>query len=56
MTLWAAGGIDWARTKAFTLRADLQGYIRINLAGREGRGLVPPAACDVAVRADRRRA
>ena len=46
MTRWAVGGIDWARTKAFTLRADLQGYIRINLAGREVSGVVPPAAYD----------
>jgi len=46
MTMWATGGVDWARTKAFTLRADLQGYIRINLAGREGRGVVSPAAYD----------
>ena len=46
MTLWAAGGIDWARTRAFTLRADLQGYVRINLEGREAAGVTPPAAYD----------
>jgi predicted AlkP superfamily phosphohydrolase/phosphomutase len=46
MTLWATGGIDWARTQAFTLRADLQGYIRINLEGREVAGVAPPAAYD----------
>lgn len=44
MTLWATGGIDWARTEAFALRADLQGYVRINLQGREARGVVPAAA------------
>ena len=46
MTLWSTGGIDWRRTRALTLRADLQGYVRINLQGREGRGVVPPAAYD----------
>ena len=46
MTLWAASGIDWTRTRAFTLRADLQGYVRINLEGREAAGVAPPAAYD----------
>ncbi len=50
MTLWSAGGTRWDRTRAFTLRADLQGYIRVNLAGREQRGIVPAstleALCD----------
>ena len=41
VTRWSTGGIDWTRTSAFTLRCDLQGYVRINLAGREARGLVP---------------
>ncbi len=40
MTLWSAGGIPWDRTQAFTLRADLQGYLRVNLQGREQRGIV----------------
>jgi predicted AlkP superfamily phosphohydrolase/phosphomutase len=44
MTLWATGGTDWTRTQAFTLRADLQGYVRINLEGREAGGVVAPAA------------
>ena len=42
MTKWTTGGIDWTQTQAFTLRADLHGYIRINLLGREARGIVPP--------------
>ncbi len=46
MTRWATGGTDWSRTRAFTLRADLSGYIRINLAGREPQGIVPPAELD----------
>jgi predicted AlkP superfamily phosphohydrolase/phosphomutase len=41
MTLWTEGGTDWAKTEAFTLRADLAGYVRVNLAGREARGIVP---------------
>lgn len=46
MTRWATGGRDWSATEAFTLRADLQGYIRINLRGREPRGIVPPSEAD----------
>ena len=30
MTHWTTGGVDWEQTRAFTLRADLNGYIRIN--------------------------
>ncbi|HEX5386427.1 MAG TPA: alkaline phosphatase family protein [Gemmatimonadales bacterium] len=41
---WATGGIAWDRTRAFTLRADLQGYVRLNLQGRERQGIVPPAS------------
>jgi predicted AlkP superfamily phosphohydrolase/phosphomutase len=51
VTLWSAGAIDWARTPAFCCRADLHGYIRINLKGREPLGIVEPgrefdALCD----------
>ncbi len=42
MTMWTTGGIDWKKTPAFTLRADLQGYIRINLKGREQQGIISP--------------
>jgi predicted AlkP superfamily phosphohydrolase/phosphomutase len=42
MTRWTTGGVNWERTPAFTLRADLNGYIRLNLQGREPRGMVPP--------------
>jgi predicted AlkP superfamily phosphohydrolase/phosphomutase len=38
----AAANTDWSRTKAFTLPADLEGCIRINLRGREPRGIVEP--------------
>lgn len=33
-------GLDWAATRAFTLPTDLEGYIRINLEGREPAGCV----------------
>lgn len=50
MTMWSTGGTDWKSTEAFTLRADLQGYIRINMRGREVLGVVSPgeyeALCD----------
>jgi predicted AlkP superfamily phosphohydrolase/phosphomutase len=42
MTRWTTGGVNWEQTQAFTLRADLNGYIRLNLRGREPRGIVPP--------------
>lgn len=36
--------IDWARTRAFTLPTDLEGCVRINVAGREPFGIVQPGA------------
>jgi len=33
--------VDWSRTRAFCLPTDLEGCIRINLSGREPRGIVP---------------
>lgn len=38
---WRMSAIDWNKTKVFNLLADLQGYIRINLKGREKEGIVP---------------
>jgi len=32
---------DWRRTRAFSLPSDQRGYIRLNLAGRESKGIVP---------------
>ena len=43
MTRWTTGGVNWERTPAFTLRADLNGYLRLNVRGREPRGVVAPA-------------
>lgn len=37
---WRMGGTDWSATKAFGLLADLQGYIRFNLKGREKEGVI----------------
>jgi len=39
---WRMGGIDWSSTRAASLVADLQGYVRINLRGRESAGIVEP--------------
>lgn len=39
-TYWRMGGIDWNNTMVFSLLTDLQGYIRINLKGREKEGIV----------------
>jgi predicted AlkP superfamily phosphohydrolase/phosphomutase len=44
MTFWRMSGQDWSRTAAFSLFADLHGYIRINRAGREAQGIVEPGA------------
>ena len=41
---WANSGIDWQQTRAFPLPTDLLGYIRVNLKGREPRGVVEPGA------------
>ena len=36
-------GFDWSRTRAFAHPAENQGYIRLNLKGRERDGIVDPA-------------
>ncbi|MGD9796928.1 MAG: hypothetical protein AB7H43_01335 [Acidimicrobiia bacterium] len=36
-------GIDWSRTRAFAHPAENQGYVRLNLRGRERDGIVDPA-------------
>jgi predicted AlkP superfamily phosphohydrolase/phosphomutase len=41
---WRLGGVDLASSEAFPLVADLQGYIRINVRGREAHGVVEPGA------------
>jgi predicted AlkP superfamily phosphohydrolase/phosphomutase len=47
----AMAGIDFERSRAFCLPTDLQGFIRVNLKGREPDGVVAPgpeydAVCD----------
>ncbi len=37
------GGYDWNTTPAFALLADLHGYLRFNVKGREARGTSSPA-------------
>jgi predicted AlkP superfamily phosphohydrolase/phosphomutase len=41
---WTNANIDWARTKAFCLPNANEGYIRLNLQGREPQGIVAPGA------------
>ncbi len=36
-------GVDWSTTRAFAHPADNQGYVRLNLRGRERDGIVDPA-------------
>ena len=46
----AMAAYDWDRTRAFAVPTDQHGLLRINLAGREARGIVPAkgyaATCD----------
>lgn len=42
--LWSKRMHDWSRTRFFSLPADLNGYVRINLRGREAGGIVEPGA------------
>jgi predicted AlkP superfamily phosphohydrolase/phosphomutase len=46
---WRTGGMDWDRAKAFAVFGDLDGYIRVNLKGREARGIVEPGEAYEAV-------
>jgi predicted AlkP superfamily phosphohydrolase/phosphomutase len=41
---WANANIDWARTKAFCLPNANEGYLRLNLRGREPQGIVENGA------------
>jgi predicted AlkP superfamily phosphohydrolase/phosphomutase len=38
------GGLDWTRTPGFALRADLYGFVRLNLVGREREGILHEGA------------
>ena len=37
---------DWARTRAIAVPGENKGYVRVNLAGRERDGIVPPGEMD----------
>ncbi|QJF50281.1 alkaline phosphatase family protein [Roseobacter ponti] len=39
---WRTSNIDWTRTRAFSAFSDLDGYVRVNLKGRESGGIVEP--------------
>ena len=41
---WKTAGIDWRRTRAYTIENANEGYIRVNLAGREPQGTVAASA------------
>jgi predicted AlkP superfamily phosphohydrolase/phosphomutase len=41
---WRTGLVRWDQILAFSMMADVQGWIRINLKGREAHGLVSPGA------------
>jgi predicted AlkP superfamily phosphohydrolase/phosphomutase len=38
--------LDWSRTRAFAVPSDVQGYVRLNLRGRERLGSLDPAEAD----------
>ena len=42
--LWSSGMLDWSETRFFALPVDINGYVRINLKGREPEGIVEPGA------------
>jgi predicted AlkP superfamily phosphohydrolase/phosphomutase len=44
--LWSRRMFDWSKTKYFTLPMDYNGYVRLNLKGREKNGCVDPADVD----------
>ena len=41
-----AGGHDWSRTPGLALLADLSGYIRLNIKGRESEGILLPQSTE----------
>ena len=43
-TRWMTADVDWGRTRAFCIPNANEGYIRINLRGREPQGIVEPGS------------
>ncbi len=44
VSVWSARMFDWSKTAYFPLPMDQAGYLRVNLRGREPRGIVAPGA------------
>lgn len=42
-------GVDWSRTRAFVLPSDHDGYLRLNVRGRERDGIVEPEDVDALI-------
>jgi predicted AlkP superfamily phosphohydrolase/phosphomutase len=38
------GGVDWSQTPGFSLRTDVRAEVRLNLAGRESKGILEPGS------------
>ncbi len=38
------GGLDWSRTPGFALRTDIRSELRLNLRGREAKGILEPGS------------
>ena len=43
VSVWSRRMYDWRQTRFFPLPVDVNGFVRLNLAGREAEGIVPPA-------------
>ena len=50
--LWSRRMHDWSNTKYFALPMDYNGYVRLNLKGREKHGCVDPADADRVIAED----
>ena len=46
LPLWSRRMHDWPNTKYFALPMDYNGYVRLNLKGREQQGCVDPGDAD----------
>jgi predicted AlkP superfamily phosphohydrolase/phosphomutase len=42
LPLWSTRMLDWSQTRFFALPVDINGYVRVNLQGREPLGIVEP--------------
>lgn len=44
MSMWSARMLDWSSTRYFALPVDCNGFVRVNLRGREAQGIVAPGS------------